>query len=34
MARLDEHSRVKLIPVDEGDSGYINASFITVRFDD
>ncbi|CAF4416710.1 unnamed protein product, partial [Adineta steineri] len=24
-----EHSRVKLIPIDECDSGYINANFIT-----
>jgi len=30
MNSLDEHSRVKLIPVDECDPGYINASFISV----
>ena len=30
MNSLDEHSRVKLIPIDECDPGYINASFISV----
>lgn len=32
ISRLDEHSRVKLIPQDDFDPGYINANFISVSF--